>query len=117
MEPSFEKTGLPFGGPVLHSCGNWGNKIETVKAIKQLRMIDAAFSAETDPDPCNAEDFSSGFAYSGVVVNARIVGDLQTIEETVKQLWKSGMKLIVVTYCKTPEEQEKAYNLIHDICK
>jgi len=114
--PSFEKTGNPFGGPVLHSCGNWGNKIESVKNINRLKMVDAAFSEETAPDPCAATEFSSGFANSGIVVNARIVGDLQTIENTVRQLWKSGMKLIVVTYCKTPEEQAEAYKSIHEIC-
>ena len=80
-------------------------------------MVDAAFSAETDPSPSLAAEFSEGFSNTGIVVNARIVGDLQTIEETVNQLWEPGMKLIVVTFCKTPEEQEKAYNLIHEICK
>lgn len=117
VNPSFEKTGIPFGGPVLHSCGNWEDKIDTVKAIQQLKMVDAAFSAETDPSPNNGEDFSTAFSNTGITVNARIVGDLQTIEKTVKQLWKPGMKLIVVTYCKTPTEQEEAYKLIHDICK
>ena len=74
--PSFEKTGTPFECPVLHSCGNWGNKIETIKNIKGLKTVDAAFSAGTDPDPCTASEFSSGFANSGIVVNARIVGGL-----------------------------------------
>ena len=52
----------------------------------------------------------------GVVINARIVGDPETIEQKVKRLWTPGMKLVVVTYCQTPEEQERAYEIIHDIC-
>jgi len=44
------------------------------------------------------------------------VGDIQTITETVKKLWKPGMKLIVVTYCKSPAEQKEVYEQIHEIC-
>ncbi len=115
--PSFEKTGNVFDGAVFHSCGNYSNKLQAVKSINNLKMLDAAFSQETDPDPNPPEPFVEAFKNSGIVLNARIVGDLETIENKVKTLWKPGMKLIVVTYCKTPEEQEKAYDLIHEICK
>lgn len=116
VAPSFERLGNHFGGPVFHSCGDYSDKLEAVKSIPHLKMLDAAFSGETDPDPNPPDRFREGFVDSGVVVNARIVGDLQTIEQTVKRLWKPGMKLIVVTYCQTPEEQGKAYERIHDIC-
>lgn len=115
--PSFEKIGKHFGGPVFHSCGNWSDKISAVKSILGLKMIDGAFSAETDPDPNPAEIFAESFTNSGIIVNARIVGDPATIEKTVRQLWKPGMKLIVVTYCPTPEEQAQAYDIIHEICR
>lgn len=115
--PSFEKCSQPFGGAVLHSCGNWANKIPAVKKIKDLKMVDAAFSIETDPDPNDPEQFADGFRNADIIVNGRIVGGLETIETTVRKLWKPGMKLVVVTYCKTPEEQGKAYELIHSICK
>ena len=115
--PALEKTSNPFGNTAFHSCGNWSNKIALIKKIKGLKMIDAAFSKATDPDPNPAETFSEHFANTGIIVNARIVGGLDVIEKKVKELWKPGMKLIVVTYCQTPEEQEKAYALIHEICK
>ena len=115
--PSFEKTGMPYGGPVLHSCGKFHTKIESIKKIAKLKMVDAAFSAETDPDPNIPEAFSVGFASSGIVLNARIVGGLKTIEREVKSLWRPGLKMIVVTYCTSPEEQAEAYELIHNICK
>jgi len=115
--PSFEKCSLPFGGPVLHSCGDWANKIDAVKKIRDLKMVDAAFSRETDPDPNDPGEFIKGFQNTGIIVNARIVGDLETIERKVRELWKPGIKLIVVTYCQSPEEQEKAYDLIHSICR
>ncbi len=115
--PSFEKIGLAFGGPVLHSCGNWSDKLFVLPKIKDLRTVDAAFSPETDPDPNPPTPFVEALENSGVILNARIVGGLEVIEKTVRQLWKPGMKLIVVTYCATPEEQKEAYDIIHDICK
>jgi len=79
-------------------------------------MVDGAFSEETDPDPNVVEPFAEQFVNTGIIVNARIVGDIQTITETVKKLWKPGIKLIVVTYCKSPDEQEEVYERIHEIC-
>ena len=114
--PSFEKIGLAYGGPVIHSCGNWSNKIPVFQHIKGLRMADAAFSTETDPHPNPPLPFSESCTNSGIILNARLVGNLDTIRETVKQLWRPDLKLIVVTYCPTPEEQEKAYDIIHEIC-
>jgi hypothetical protein len=87
-----------------------------VKKIKGLRMVDGAFSAATDPSPNPPELFGEAFANTGIVVNARIVGGLETIAESVRRLWRPGMKLIVVTYCQNPEEQAEAYNQIYEIC-
>ena len=115
--PAFRKVGAACGEPAFHSCGDWSSHIPAVREIKGLRCIDGAFSPDTDPDPNPCEPFAETFAHSGVVVNARIVGGLDVIEKHVHALWRPGMKLIVVTYCQTPEEQREAYHLIHDICK
>jgi hypothetical protein len=115
--PSFEKVGLAYGGTVLHSCGDWSDKIPVLQHIKGLLMADGAFSSETDPHPNPATPFAEGFANTGIILNARIVGNVDVIEQTVRQLWRPGMKLIVVTYCTTPEEQTRAYDIIHEICK
>lgn len=112
-----EYVGKPFGGPAFHSCGNWSDKVEMVKNIPGLRMVDGAFSAATDPSPNPPEPFARAFAHTGIVVNARIVGGLDTIIDNVRRLWKPGMKLIVVTYCRTPQEQAAAYDRIHEICR
>ena len=79
-------------------------------------MVDGAFSAATDPSPNPPEPFAETFANSGIVLNARIVGGPETIAENVRKLWKPGMKLIVVTYCQSPEEQAQAYDRIYEIC-
>lgn len=115
--PSVEKICQPYGGPAFHSCGDWSMWINSVLKMNGLTMADGAFSPQTDPGATNKlEDFHA-FANTGVVLNARIVGDLETIGEQVSRLWKPGMKLIVVTYCETPQEQELAYDMIHEICQ
>lgn len=111
-----ECAGKAFGGFAFHSCGDWSDKIEAVKHISGLRMVDGAFSAATDPSPNPAEPFAEAFANTGIVVNARIVGGPETIVDIVRRLWKPGMKLVVVTYCQTPDEQAEAYDRIHEVC-
>ena len=69
--PCLAKVGEPFGGAVFHSCGDWSGKIEAVKRIENLVMVDAAFSKQTDPNPNPPEPFAEGFAGTGIVVNAR----------------------------------------------
>jgi hypothetical protein len=111
--PSFEKAGRAFGGPVLHSCGDWSGKLPAIRQIRGLLAVDAAFSPETDPCPNPPEAFAEALAGSGIVLNARIVGSAELVHQTVQQLWRPGMKLIVVTYCSPPDEQARAYDAIH----
>ena len=111
-----ERAGQPFGGSTFHSCGNWSEKVGTLKNISGLRMVDGAFSSATDPTPNPPEPFVEAFANTGIAVNARIVGNSETIAESVRRLWKPGMKLIVVTFCQSPQEQAEAYDLVYKIC-
>lgn len=113
--PSAKRVADEFGGLAFHSCGNWEQWIEAVLNINGLLMADGAFSAETDPDANSDLESFHKFAHTGIILNARMVGSPKVIEEQVRKLWVPGMKLIVVTYCKTPEEQDQAYRLIHEI--
>ncbi len=115
--PAMVATGNCFGGTVFHSCGNWSDKKELITKIENIRMADGAFSFATDPGANPTEGYADAFANTGVVLNARIVGNIDVVEEKVRQLWKPGMKLIVVTYCETPQEQAEVYQRIHDICQ
>ena len=114
--PSVVKICNEVGGPVFHSCGDWEPWMNAVLQIPGLLMADGAFSPQTDPGAIEKLESYHAFANTGIVLNARIVGDLDTITERVKRLWIPGMKLIVVTYCPTPEEQAEAYDSIHEIC-
>jgi hypothetical protein len=113
--PSVEKICTPLGGPVFHSCGDWSGWVDAVLQMKGLKMADGAFSPQTDPGATNNLEEFHKFANTGIVLNARVVADLETIREQVSRLWVPGMKLVVVTYCETPEEQAEAYDLIHKI--
>ena len=115
--PAMVATGNCFGGTVFHSCGNWSDKKELITKIENIRMADGAFSFATDPGANPTDGYADAFANTGVVLNTRIVGNIDVVEEKVKQLWKPGMKLIVVTYCETPQEQAEVYQRIHEICQ
>ena len=115
--PGLVQCGRPFGGPAVHSCGDWANKAGVVRDIEGLVMVDAAFTHQTDPSPNDGTRFAEVFAGTGVVVNARMVGNADTVIQCVRSLWRPGMKLIVVTYCQDPQEQAEVYDAIHAMCE
>jgi len=115
IAPFMADIGKDFGGAVFHSCGNWTAKIDGIKAIDNLLMVDGAFTAETDPSPNPVGPVVEAFASTGVVINARMVGNVDVVMEKLKEFNKPGVKLIAVTYCQTPEEQSRAYNLIRSL--
>jgi hypothetical protein len=117
VAPSFEKLGKAFGGPVHHSCGNFSDKAKMLLKLDEIKMADAAFTGETDPHPNPAEPFVEALQNSGIILNARMVGNPETVRETTQKLWNPGMKLLVVTFSQSPDEQKEAYHIIHDICR
>lgn len=115
--PALEKIGRDFGGTAFHSCGNWAPWIGEVLKIAGLKMADGAFTPETDPGYITDCKEFHRFSGTGVILNARMVGGPDVLEEKVKELWVPGLKLVVVTYCLSAEEQEEVYNRIHRICE
>ena len=109
------RIGQCYGGMVYHSCGVWEKKIDMVKNISNIWMADGAFTIETDPSPNNPQVFGDAFAGSGIILNARAVGNPENSFAALKQLWRPGQKLIAVTYCKTAEEQEQLYEMLHQL--
>lgn len=101
----------------FHSCGNWSDRADLISRIPRLIMADGAVGPETDPDSNPPAKLSEVFAGSGVTLHTRIVGGPETVYRHVRELWRPGLKLIVVTYCRTPEQQEQAYRGIHEICQ
>ncbi|RLD70933.1 MAG: hypothetical protein DRI98_06620 [Bacteroidetes bacterium] len=116
VTPSFTKLGNAFGGPAHHSCGNFSDKAQMLKKLNDLKMTDAAFTAETDPHPNPTEPFVRALKNSGIILNARMVGNSETVKETIERLWTEGMKLVAVTYSQSPQEQKQVYDIIHNIC-
>lgn len=114
---SDELIGDTFGGLAYHSCGVWEKKIPMVKNYKNIHCADGAFTIETDPDPNDPAVFGEAFAGSGIVLNARAVGNVDNSFRAFEKLWKPNQKLICVTYCKTPEEQRILYDRLHEMEK
>ena len=110
-----EKIGDAYGGFVYHSCGDWSRKIHMVKSYRNILCADGAFTLETDPKPNDPSAFADEFAGSGIVLNARAVGNQDFSFDAFQKLWRPKQKLICVTYCKTPEEQEMLYNRLHEM--
>ncbi|MDA3940448.1 MAG: hypothetical protein PF693_14255 [Spirochaetia bacterium] len=104
---SIGKTGAPFGGAVYHSCGNWTQRLKHVMGIDGLKAVDAAFTFETDCDPNPVSTFTSEMVNTGIILNARCAGLSDKIEGVIKELIKPGMKTVLVTYARTPQEQQK----------
>ncbi len=110
------RIGAAFGGTAIHSCGNWARWVEAVKANPRLSMVDAAFTPRTDPAFNDPAAFRAAFAGTGIVVQARMVGDPPEVLARVRQLWGPGMRLIVVTYEQDPVAQHRLYHAIHALC-
>jgi hypothetical protein len=114
--PLDARIGAAFGGTSIHSCGNWARWLNAVRSIPNLKMVDAAFSPQTDPNPNEPEDFRDALVGTGVVLHARVVGDPDTVLDRVRRLWKPGLKLVVVTYVVDPAAQRRLYDDIHALC-
>ena len=110
-----EELAEDFGGFVYHSCGVWEQKINMVKGYRNIKGADGAFTIETDPKPNNPEAFADAFAGTGIVLNARAVGNPENSFAAFEKLWRPNQKLIAVTYCKTVEEQEELYRRLHEM--
>ncbi|MDO5423467.1 MAG: uroporphyrinogen decarboxylase family protein [Eubacteriales bacterium] len=110
-----EELGDVFGGVVYHSCGVWEKKIEMVKSYRNIFMADGAFTIETDPSPNRPEAFADAFNGTGIILNARAVGNLENSFAAFEKLWRPKQKLIAVTYCKTVEEQAELYRRLHEM--
>ena len=106
-----------MSGPVFHSCGKWEHLAPIIRTIPDLKMVDCAFGGYTDPMPNTPESISDIFNNTGIIVNARIVGDAEVVLKYSKRLWKDGMKMVVVTYCDTPQQQQEAYHKIHNLAR
>lgn len=111
------RIGAAFGGTATHSCGDWARWLPAVKANPQLRMVDAAFTPQTDPNCNDPAAFREAFAGTGIIVHARMVGAPADVLEKARQLWGPGMRLIVVTYEQDPAEQHRLYAALRDLAR
>jgi uroporphyrinogen-III decarboxylase len=110
------RIGDAFEGAAIHSCGNWGRWISAVRRIRNLTMVDGAFSPQTDPAHNRCEEFRDALAGTGVILHTRIVGDHEEVMARVRRLWKPGLKLIVTIHTQDARAQHRLYQDIHRAC-
>ncbi len=108
--------GNAFEGVAIHSCGDYARWLPALKKINNLLMVDAAFSPQTDPKPNAPETFRDAFVNTGVIVQARMVGEPDEVLALTKRLWTPGLKLVVVTYVQDPSAQQQLYRDLHTLC-
>jgi hypothetical protein len=109
--------GAAFGGVAIHSCGDFARWLPALLQLDNLVMVDGAFSPRTDPKPNVPEKFRDTLTGTGVVLQARLVGDPDEVLALARRLWAPGLKLIVVTYVPEPEAQRRLYAELHALCQ
>jgi hypothetical protein len=110
------KIGAAFDGVAIHSCGDYARWLPALMQIDNLLMVDAAFSRQTDPNPNTPEAFRDAFVNTGVIVQARLVGEPAEVLSLAKRLWIPGLKLIIVTYVPDSAAQQRLYHDLHTLC-
>ncbi len=108
-----EKIGSNFDGLAFHSCGTWDMHAKMVKDFKTLKIVDGAFSPQTDPSPNKPSDFKAIFEDSNIIVNTRCVGTKEEVLPYFKDMIAPNMKVIAVTYCQDPKDQAELYDALH----
>ena len=115
FQGSDERIGNILGGMAYHSCGVWEKKSPMVKGFREYPQRRRGIYHSENPSPNDPGVFGEAFAHSGIILNARAVGDEENSFRAFEQLWRPGQRLICVTYCKTPEEQERLYRRLHEL--
>jgi hypothetical protein len=115
FKSTHEKLGEAFGGVVFHSCGVWSHKAQMIRDFANTITVDAAFSPATDPCPNNPQDFEPIYKGSGITINARCVGDSDSVMPYFEKLINKDTKVIATTYCQDERDQAKLYDRLHEM--
>ncbi len=115
LQPYDDKFGNAFGGLAFHSCGEWSLHAKMVREFESLKIIDGAFSPQTDPGFNDVKTWHDIFAGTGTIVNTRCVGKPEEVLPYFQGMYgtNNDMRMIAVTYCETAEEQDRLYDAIH----
>ncbi len=113
FKDSDEKIGSTFNGLAFHSCGTWDMHAKMVRDFDTIKIVDGAFSPQTDPAPNKPSDFKAIFENSNIIVNTRCVGTKDEVLPYFKEMISPNMKVIAVTYCEDPKDQAELYDALH----
>lgn len=102
-----------FGGLALHSCGVWDTTMKRLTELRNIIMLDCAVSPDCDPNPNQPARVKKALHGSGIILKARIGGDLAASLRILEELVDPGTPL-VVEFNYDPPSAEKNYRALQD---
>jgi len=100
-----------FGGLAIHSCGAWAHTMAAAAAIPGVTMLDMALSRACDPNPNDPRAVREALRGTGVIAKVRVGGDMDEVDEILRQLYAPDLKLAVeIAY--SPDHAEANYRRV-----
>ena len=84
------RIGAAFGGTAIHSCGDWARLDRSSQGESAVDRGGCLVHPRTDPNTNDAAAFRAAFAGTGIVVQARMVGDPDEVLARVQQALGTG---------------------------
>jgi hypothetical protein len=107
--PYDREIALALGGVALHSCGAWTSTMSTLRALDGIFIVDCAVSPDCDPNPNHPARVREALKGSGILLKARVGGDIDKALEIVEELFDPSIRICVeINY--TAEAAEANYH-------
>ena len=85
-----------LGGVAIHSCGTWTDIMATFKDTPGILAVESCAGPEADdPQPTRPEDIRNALVGSGIIVKARLGGNIDAALDALDELADPDLKLIV----------------------
>ena len=84
-----------FGGVALHSCGVWAATMARLKELGGIFILDCAVSPDNDPNPNRAARVRDALKGSGILLKARVGGDIQAALPIIEELFDPSLRLCI----------------------
>jgi hypothetical protein len=102
-----------FGGLALHSCGVWDTTMKRLAGMRNVLMVDCAVSPDCDPNPNHPANVRSALQGSGIILKARVGGNLDAAVSILDELADPDLPL-VVEFNYEPATAERNYKVLDE---
>jgi hypothetical protein len=84
-----------FGGLAIHSCGAWASTMAQLRNRPLIQMVDCAVARECDPNPNPPAQVRDALKGSGILLKARVGGDIPAALAILDELFDPSIRLCV----------------------